>query len=61
MKFKLVEDSQLYKGIFWIVKLDEYSLNSYYWFLIPTTLNRDNTDTAPVNAKSGTPSIHEST
>ena len=61
MKFKLVEDSQLYKGIFWIVNLDDYSLNSNYCFLIPTNLNGDNIENVQVNAKSGTTFNHERT
>lgn len=61
MKFKLVEDSQLYKGIFWIVNLDDYSLNSNYCFLIPTNLDGDNVENIEVNAKSGTTFNHEKT
>lgn len=61
MKFRLVEDSQLYKGIFWIVNLDDYSLNSNYCFLIPTNLNGDNIENVDVNAKSGTTFNHERT
>ena len=41
---KLFEDSQLYKGIFWIVDLDDISNNDEYCFVIPVDSYGDITD-----------------
>ena len=60
-EIQISRSSQLYKGIFWIVNLDDYSLNSNYCFLIPTNLNGDNIENVEVNAKSGTTFNHERT
>lgn len=56
----LVEDIDLYKGIFWIVDLKNIENNKNYCFKIPTNIFGDVLDnTIQLNAKSGTTFNHE--
>ena len=41
---KLVEDRELYKGIFWIVDLDNIENNKKYCFVIPCSSDGTSTD-----------------
>ena len=53
--------TDLYKGIFWIVNLDDIYKNRDYCFLIPTNSFGDNIENVEVNAKSGSTFNHEKT
>ena len=56
----LIEDSELYKGIFWIVDNDNMYSNSDYCLKIPSYLHGNSTDsTLELNAKSGTTYNHK--
>lgn len=57
---RLVEDQQLYKGVFWIINFEDMSLNKDYCFLIPIDSN-GNVDSfnTSLNAKSGKTYNHE--
>ena len=56
----LTEDSELYKGIFWIVDDDNIYLNSNYCFKIPSDIHGNSTDgTLELNAKSGSTYNHK--
>ena len=59
---KLVEGAtDLYKGIFWIVNMDDIYANDKYCFLIPTDMNGKVASSIDLNAKSGTTYNHERT
>ena len=52
---KLVEGEQLYKGVFWIVDLENMHTNSNYCFTIPSDeYGNVQADELYLNAKSGT-------
>lgn len=57
----LLEDRELYQGIFWIVDLDSIYNNEDYCFLIPSDSNGNviNDLGLDLNAKSGTTFNHE--
>lgn len=56
----LTEDSELYKGIFWIVDEDNLYSNSDYCFKIPSDLHGNSTDsTLSLNSKSGSTYNHK--
>lgn len=63
MKIKKLNEglTDLYKGIFWIVDIDNIYNNRDYCFLIPTNSFGDNIEDIAVNAKSGTTFNHEKT
>ena len=55
----LTEDSELYKGIFWVVNEDNIYSNSNYCFKIPSDIHGNSTDgTLNLNAKSGSTYNH---
>lgn len=57
---KLLEDRQLYKGVFWIVDLENTYNNSNYCFTIPSDeYGNVQADDLYLNAKSGTTYNHE--
>lgn len=56
MKFKLIESSQLYKGIFWIKDVDNPTTDLF--FQIPSDVY-GNTDEEGLTAKSGLTHNHE--
>lgn len=57
---KLVEDKQSYKGVFWIVDLENTYNNSNYCFTIPSDeYGNVQADELYLNAKSGTTYNHE--
>ena len=56
----LKEDLQLYKGVFWIVDLDNLCNNRNYCFIIPSDIyGNPISDTDELNAKSGITYNHE--
>lgn len=57
---RLLEDRQLYKGVFWIVDLENIYNNSNYCFTIPSDeYGNVQPDDLYLNAKSGTTYNHE--
>lgn len=56
----ITEDSELYKGIFWIVDLDNIDNNRNYCFKIPSDVyGNPIDDTLDLNAKSGSTYNHK--
>ena len=58
--YSINEDSQLYKGIFWITDLEDIDSNELY-FQIPSDINGNVIGNMSLNAKSGTTFNHEKT
>lgn len=63
MRVRLVEDIELYKGIFWIVDTDNIERNRNYCFKIPCTSdgNSSDIDSSLGIAKSGDTYNHQAT
>ena len=61
MKIELIESSDLYKGIFWIIDTNNPYSSKDYCFTIPSDLygNPILDDTSVLNAKNGTTYNHE--